>query len=714
MFTFKLKTKINFLGALVFLFLLTAGLVFQQKSLQAASASSFNFTAYIVGKDGQTISDGQYDVRFALYSKNRDQIDPYPSDSDSKLWQETQQIFIFQGVLNAELTSFPTDIDFSSSDFYIGVRIGTDSEMAPRKKLSAVPFANNASSLKGATIGNQTGNIPLITAGGLDATILQNINQVGTIGTGAWQGSAIADKYLATKLTGKTYNGLTLSTGSANSALTVSGSIELNQNLLTTSTPTFAGLTLTNPLSITSGGTGLATYAVGDLLYASAEKTLSRLALGTAGQVLQSDGTTGKWKTLTKDDVGLSNVENIALSTWTGFDNLSTVGTISSGAWQGNVITTGYGGTGLNASGASNGQLLIGNGHGFSLSLLTVGDGLSVANGQGSINLTNTGVTSLSGTTNQVVVSASNGAVRLSLPQDISTIANPLFASMTLTNPLKVISGGTGLSTYTSGDLLYYDSGETLAKLTKGSDGQVLSLLGGLPVWSSSSLAASHGLLSLQHSDTNNLASVSRGALVTGQGSSPKWSSLALGTAGYFLKSTGTDAVWSADNNTTYTASGSLLTLTDTTFSFKAGTLTSGRLCSFDGTNLVCNTDSASVGHTALSLATANGLTILDQALSMSLASASATGTLSATDWSAFNQKQNPLSGTGFVKIAGTTVSYDNTTYVVGTPWTAMGYIRLLRWTHLRTNLVIFRSGAMMLAISPLAERLPAPPPWKV
>jgi hypothetical protein len=36
---------------------------------------------------------------------------------------------------------------------------------------------------------------------------------------------------------------------------------------------------------------------------------------------------------------------------------------------------------------------------------------------------------------------------------------------------------------------------------------------------------------------------------------------------------------------------------------------------------------------------------------------------LSSTDWATFNNKQAALSGTGFVKISGTTISYDNSTY---------------------------------------------------
>jgi hypothetical protein len=51
--------------------------------------------------------------------------------------------------------------------------------------------------------------------------------------------------------------------------------------------------------------------------------------------------------TLTKGDVGLGNVENTALSTWAGSANLNTLGTISTGTWNGSTIAVAYGGTGV-------------------------------------------------------------------------------------------------------------------------------------------------------------------------------------------------------------------------------------------------------------------------------------------------------------------------------------------------------------------------------
>ena len=63
----------------------------------------------------------------------------------------------------------------------------------------------------------------------------------------------------------------------------------------------------------------------------------------------------------------------------------------------------------------------------------------------GAVTITNTGVTSVAGTTNQVNVSASTGAVTLSTPQNIHTGATPTFAGMTLNGALA-INGNTTAS----------------------------------------------------------------------------------------------------------------------------------------------------------------------------------------------------------------------------------------------------------------------------
>jgi hypothetical protein len=77
-------------------------------------------------------------------------------------------------------------------------------------------------------------------------------------------------------------------------------------------------------------------------------------------------------------------------------------------------------------------------------------------------------------------------------------------------------------------------------------------------------------------------------------------------------------------------------------------------------TNVAANT---AARHNAVTIATANGLSLSTQALSLGLATSSLNGALSAIDWTTFNAKQAALSGTGFVKSAAGVISYDTSVY---------------------------------------------------
>ena len=76
---------------------------------------------------------------------------------------------------------------------------------------------------------------------------------------------------------------------------------------------------------------------------------------------------------VTKTQVGLSNVENTALSTWAGTTNITTLGTITSGTWTGTAIGDSY------ISSASNWNTAYGWGNHASAGYIT--DGFSVTAG---------------------------------------------------------------------------------------------------------------------------------------------------------------------------------------------------------------------------------------------------------------------------------------------------------------------------------------------
>ena len=63
----------------------------------------------------------------------------------------------------------------------------------------------------------------------------------------------------------------------------------------------------------------------------------------------------------------------------------------------------------------------------------------------------------------------------------VGTLATGTWSATTI----AVDKGGTGLTSYTAGDILYASGATTLAKLAKGSDTQVLTLASGVPTWAS-------------------------------------------------------------------------------------------------------------------------------------------------------------------------------------------------------------------------------------
>lgn len=84
-------------------------------------------------------------------------------------------------------------------------------------------------------------------------------------------------------------------------------------------------------------------YSLGDMCSKTASNYQLILVSGTNIKTVANNSILGSGNIdITKSNVGLSNVENTALSTWGGSSNLTTLGTITTGTWQGTVIADGY------------------------------------------------------------------------------------------------------------------------------------------------------------------------------------------------------------------------------------------------------------------------------------------------------------------------------------------------------------------------------------
>lgn len=284
----------------------------------------------------------------------------------------------------------------------------------------------------------------------------------------------------------------------------------------------------------TAGGTGLTSYTAGDLPYYATGTTLSKLAIGSNGQVLTSTGTAPQWTTL-----------------------------------SGVAVTT------------------------FS-----------------------------AGTTGFTPNSATSGAV-------------------TLAGTLITTNGGTGLSSYTAGDLTYYASGTTLTKLTIGASTTILTSTGTAPQWSAAS--------GVTVGTATNLAGGVAGS-VPYQTAAGTTAMLAIGVSGRWLGSSGTAPQWNAP---------AALTKTDDT----NVTLTLGGSAS----TALLNAASITVGWTG-TLATSRGGTGLSSFNANAIVYASSTSVLATSgNWS-YDGTDVLLTGGNYRVNAGKGLAWSGNSAVYMTP----------------------------------------------
>ena len=130
-----------------------------------------SISASLFNNENRIITNGTYQVRFGIYTTDRTTADAYPSNTDAgtRLWEETQEVTVKGGMFRTFLgsvTPLPAGMNFETGSYYVGVRIGTDSEMIPRKKLGSVPRAINSQFLQGRSIGTGAGDIATLGKGG--------------------------------------------------------------------------------------------------------------------------------------------------------------------------------------------------------------------------------------------------------------------------------------------------------------------------------------------------------------------------------------------------------------------------------------------------------------------------------------------------------------------------------------------------------------------
>jgi hypothetical protein len=154
------------------------------------------------------------------------------------------------------------------------------------------------------------------------------------------------------------------------------------------------------------------------------------------------------------------------------------------------ILPVTSGGTGLGTI-PTNGQLLIGNGTGYTLNTLGIGAGISVTNGLGTITVANTGVLSniagtgisVSGATGNVTIS-NTGVLSVSGGTTGLTPATATAGAVTLAGRLAIANGGTNATATPTAGGIAYGTGTAYAFSLAGTSGQMLTSAGaGTPTW---------------------------------------------------------------------------------------------------------------------------------------------------------------------------------------------------------------------------------------
>jgi hypothetical protein len=336
-----------------------------------------------------------------------------------------------------------------------------------------------------------------------------NVSPLGTISSGTWNGSTIGVAYGGT--------GVTTSSG-ANSVMLrdANQNVAVNRlNQSNTNTSAAGGVTaLTTASSYihTLSGTGNQTYTMPDATTLSTGVAFLFNNMATGTLTLQ-DYATGSIGTIPSGGAGavFLTVNATVGGTWdlhaylpegvTFGTNAFNLGTsvITGGTWNGGTIGTAYGGTGLTTFSAANYAL-----YSTSSSALTAGTLPVAAGGTNVTSFTANGIVygngtsalgvTAAGTTGQVLIGNTGsaptwGTISSSLVSSFQTSLNGLTPStattgaVTLAGTLGPTSGGTGISSYAVGDLLFANTTTSLDRLTVGANGYVLASNGTAPGW---------------------------------------------------------------------------------------------------------------------------------------------------------------------------------------------------------------------------------------
>jgi hypothetical protein len=357
----------------------------------------------------------------------------------------TGQTLTLSGTTKIQQAAAPTvGTDLVNKDYVDGVATGLDVKASVRAATTANITLSGAQTIDGVSV----------IAG--DRVLVKNqttasANGIYVAAAGAWARSADADNSPAGEVTSGMFTFVEEGTVNASTGwvLSTANPITLGTTSLSFVMFSAAG-SYTGGNGITITGQSIAVNHDGD-----------GLTFNGSQLSLELDGAT-----LSKSATGL----RISAS-YTGQTSITTLGTITTGVWNGTTIAVANGGTGATSLTANG--ILIGNG----TSAVTA---TTLTNGQLLIGSTGAApvAAALTGTTNRLTVTNGAGSITLDISsayvgQATITTLGTITTGTWQGTAVGAQFGGTGQTTYATGDILYASASNVLSKLT----------IGGVPAW---------------------------------------------------------------------------------------------------------------------------------------------------------------------------------------------------------------------------------------
>ena len=124
--------------------------VFSFSSTEAQIPQTMSYQGILIDNQGQTVSDGEYQINFKVYTQQTE---------GTTLWEESHDVSVSGGVFDVVLgLKIPLSISFDVK-YWLGITIATGAELQPRIELTASPYSLNSQQVLGANIIPANGNV---------------------------------------------------------------------------------------------------------------------------------------------------------------------------------------------------------------------------------------------------------------------------------------------------------------------------------------------------------------------------------------------------------------------------------------------------------------------------------------------------------------------------------------------------------------------------